>query len=92
MGWGLQWIPVDKKKKRRSNDIAAVTAECGSYCYCCGLSEDELGKLGFALQVHHAQQNTRHGDAGKKIPMCSDCHYHATALQQAHRRTLEVGK
>jgi hypothetical protein len=24
MGWGIQWVPVDKAKKRRSNDIAAV--------------------------------------------------------------------
>jgi hypothetical protein len=88
MGWGLQWVPVNKKEKRRPNDIAAVTRECGSFCYCCGLTDEELDRLGFDLQVHHAQQHARHGDAGKKIPMCSDCHYHVSAVQWAHLRTL----
>src|SRR5215471_5833381 len=64
MGWGLQWVPIDKKEKRRSNDIVAVTSECGRFCYSCGLTDEELEKLGFALQVHHAQQHARHGDTG----------------------------
>jgi hypothetical protein len=90
MAWGIQWVPVDKKEKRRSNDIVAVTQECGDFCYLCGLAKAELKQLGFSLQVHHAQQHAVHGENGKKIPLCSACHFLGSALQHNHRRTLAV--
>jgi hypothetical protein len=89
MGWGIQWVPIAKTEKRRSNDIVAVTAEHGRYCHGCGLTPEELEKIGFTLQVHHAQPYAGHGDTGKKIPLCSLCHDLISAAQRAHRQQLK---
>jgi hypothetical protein len=93
MAWGIVWVPIAKTEKRRSNDIVAVTTEHGNYCHGCGLNAEELKKLGFTLQVHHAQPYSDHGDAGKKIPLCSPCHDLISAVQRAHRHQLKhIGK
>src|SRR5262249_37600023 len=89
MGWGIQWIPIAKTDKRRSNDIVAVTAAEGRFCHGCGLNPEELKKLGIALQVHHAQPYANHGNVGKKIPLCSRCHELMSATQRAHRQLLK---
>jgi hypothetical protein len=87
-GWDLKWIPKDKRETRRSNSIAAVTAECGNFCYGCGRKPEELATLGFALSVHHARPYAEHGDEGPQIPLCSLCHELASASQRAIRRIL----
>ena len=83
---GIQWLRGTKH--RRSNDINAVAAECGDYCYVCGLTFAELKLLGIATAVHHTRPFAKHGEQFKKIPVCSECHEFANALQRAHRRAL----
>jgi hypothetical protein len=90
-GWGLQWIPIHAggKRKRPPIKIVVVTNERGRFCYCCGLSPEDLESLGFILTAHHALQYSRYGDTGTEIPVCSRCHEHVSALQRHHRRMLE---
>jgi hypothetical protein len=90
MGWGLHWIPKDKKVNYRSNDIAAVIKECGNYCYGCGLDPEDLALLGFALTVHHTRPRAIYGDDVKKIPLCTGCHEPITALQRIFRKILSL--
>jgi hypothetical protein len=85
---GSYWISKDGKKKRHSNDIAAVTAECGNYCWGCSLTSEELKRIGFTLSVHHTLRHAEHGETGRKIPLCSRCHDDMSTNQQRHRQTL----
>jgi hypothetical protein len=80
----IMWLRGDEP--RRSNDIAAVARECGEYCYICGATFDELRAQGIGLHVHHTRPFIDHGEAGKKIPLCADCHEFANLMQRMRRR------
>lgn len=77
--------------KRRSNDIATVMRECGSYCYSCSSSYEELSALGIGFAVHHTQPFADHGEQSKKIPLCAFCHEVINALQRTMQRLLKRG-
>jgi hypothetical protein len=79
-------------KQRRSQDIVAVAKECGAYCYVCGLTFEELERLGIGLHVHHTRPFTDHGETYKKIPVCVECHEIANLMQRIHKRAISRAK
>lgn len=83
----IMWLRSNNK--RRANDISAVTAECGSYCYGCGLGFGELESMRIGVQVHHTRPFAEHGETGRKIPLCADCHEAINLVQRMHRRTIK---
>jgi hypothetical protein len=83
----IMWLRSGEK--RRSNDIVAVTKECGAYCWGCGMTFDDLMRYGIGIQVHHTRPFAEHGETYKKIPMCADCHEAANLIQRIHRRLAQ---
>jgi len=86
---GLQWIP--QSNGRRPNAIATLLKEADHRCHLCGLSKEQLAKIGRALTSHHVDPYAAAGDEGRQIPLCTQCHEIARALQHSAGRLVQRG-
>lgn len=83
----VMWLRGEDK--RRSNDVAAVAREAGAYCYSCGLTFEELLRLGIRPVVHHSRPFAAHGEVSRKIPVCGRCHELMNFMQRIHQQLLK---
>lgn len=81
-----QWLP--QLSRRRSNPIRSLIRSTEPRCYVCGLTEDQLKRFGRSLQVHHVVPHVVASEEGPKIPLCSQCHEVARALQHSAGQAL----
>jgi hypothetical protein len=81
-----QWLP--QFSRRRSNPIRSLVAGVEPRCYICGMTEDQLTRFGRGLQTHHVVPHVVGGDEGPMIPLCTQCHEIARALQHSAGQAL----
>jgi len=86
---GVQWLP--QKNGHRSNAIGALPKEAQDRCYVCGLSREQLKLVGRGLQGHHVDPEVVAGAEGRLIPLCTQCHPIASALQHSAGRLIRSG-
>jgi hypothetical protein len=90
MGYGIHWLRGGEKRRRPPNNIAAVIAECGDYCFICGATGTELKAWSIGITVFHTRPWAVYGDDFKKIPVCVECHELATGLQRGRQRRRDA--
>ena len=81
-----QWLP--QFSRRRSNPIRSLLQGAEPRCYLCGMTEQQLKQFGRGLQTHHVVPHVVGGDDGPMIPLCTQCHEVARALQHSAGQAL----
>jgi len=81
-----QWLP--QFSRRRSNPIRSLVQGTEPRCYLCGMTEEQLKRFGRGLQTHHVVPHVVSGDDGPMIPLCTQCHEIARALQHSAGQAL----